>query len=1451
VHTRLLPASHRIRLLVTAWFAAPRWFKRLVLRVSLPLLGLSSAPGQTIVSYYWDTNGASSGFGTTATASWSTGNAQWTTNSAGTSATAGWSNTGAANKRAVFQSAASARNLNLTSDISVGDLQVLGGAYTIGASTGNRLTLLATTDSNSLLVVPEINIVSGSLTISGGLTATDGFVKTGAGSLTLSNTSNTLAGVVKISEGTLVLGNNSVLGSSSISLNGGTLSTSATRTYVKDVTVDADSSFGGSFGMTLGNATSTFQLNGSRTLTVTNSTLVTPSVSELVAGSSLTKAGSGTLFFGSAGTYTGTTTVTGGALGLGTAGALPSTNLLLNGGVLSTRDALGFSRTIGSGDNQVQFGASGGGFAAYLGPLTISFTGTETWGNGSFLPDGAPLILSAVSSTDTVTWASSLSLGATNRVINVFDGTAAVDAAITGQLTQTAAASIEKQGSGTLLLNGDNSALTGTTIISAGTLQVGSATALGSGPVALAGGSLGTDSARTITNPVSVTGATGGFAGTQPLTLSAPLTNAFAGNVTLSITNTGGTTLGDIILSNGADDRTLTFAVGVNTAITVGGAIDDGPLSTASGIAVSGSGTVYLTHANTYAGPTTLLGGTLRLGNNSALGSGELVFAGGQLTTDTARTFGNPLSVTAATATFGGSQSMTFTGAFTNRYSGAGNATLSFANTGGSVVTLNGINISDTSTARRLAFSTATNASAVVQGPIADGGASTLGVVEKAGAGTLTLNHASTYSGGTILTAGTLAIGDDNALGSGAVTFAGGLLASSGSAHTLALPVSLTTATSGFGGNQSLTLSGTLTNRYSGAGNATLTSANTAGSVITLGNVDLSDTASSRTLVFSPGAGASITVAGTIANGGSSTGGNISKSGAGILTLDHANTYSGTTTISAGTLQISTPAALAPGALLLTSLSPSAATLRAISADPMTLTNPLSLIGNAFTFAATQPLTLTGTLTNKYSAGASADIGVALGSAPVQFSNINLSDTATNRTLNVFVDNGASGTVAGVIANGDGITGTSTASGLNKTGAGTLTLSGANTYDGPTTVSSGILTLTGDQSGATGAITVNGGTLQIASALALAGAPQINLTGGSLEASAAARTVTLPVSFSGSSGMVGTQNLTFTQPLIHTGTSSTLTISNTGATIFGDLALANGSTNGDVTFSIAAATGAVVMGTVANGGTATASTLTKSGSGTLTLRGSESYGGLTTVSGGTLVFAGDHTGATGGITVQSNASVQLRGAAALSHLRAHLEQRHLLLFRLAAHPRQSPHPRRQLHPGRRPTTHLHRRPHQHTPSRYHAQLLQPRWYYSRCGGALQRLRPLELHLCSRRCDHGHHRGRHHQRRRRCAQCPDQGRGRHLGPRAHQFLWGHHDDHGRHPPTRGQQRTPGRFAHRVQSRRRPLGHARPPRFRCLRPESRFHRRQCQRRLRQSDHHRQRHAYAQRRRHLSLQ
>ena len=313
------------------------------------------------------------------------------------------------------------------------------------------------------------------------------------------------------------------------------------------------------------------------------------------------------------------------------------------------------------------------------------------------------------------------------------------------------------------------------------------------------------------------------------------------------------------------------------------------------------------------------------------------------------------------------------------------------------------------------------------------------GSVVKAGTNTLTLSGSSTYTGGTTLSAGVLTISQDGNLGaaSGGLTFGAGTLkvanASFSSARTLTLTGSgtveidtgTTTLSGVISGGGGLTKSGSGTLILSGAntytGGTTVSSGTLQGNATSLQG----DITNNAALVFNQTAPG--TYAGVISGGGS-----VTKTGADSLILSGANTYTGGTTVSSGTLQGNS-----------TSLQGN------IINNAFVLFNQTAALGTyAGVLSGSGSLTKTGLQTlilsgaNTYSGGTAVIEGTLQGDATSLQGNI------INNAALVFNQAAVLGTYSGIVSGSGSLT---------KTGAATLILSGANTYSGGTTVSAGTL----------------------------------------------------------------------------------------------------------------------------------------------------------------------------------------------------------------------------------------------------------------------------------------------------------------------------------------------------------------------------------------------------------
>ncbi len=282
--------------------------------------------------------------------------------------------------------------------------------------------------------------------------------------------------------------------------------------------------------------------------------------------------------------------------------------------------------------------------------------------------------------------------------------------------------------------------------------------------------------------------------------------------------------------------------------------------------------------------------------------------------------------------------------------------------------------------------------------------------------------------------------------------FAGGtLLLNSGDISSQAFSVQSEGGTITSPSSGSATMSGVFSGAgglmFNGAGTTILTGANTySGGTIVSSGVLQGDTTSlqgsitnNSTVVFDQAS------AGTYAGVMSGTGA-LTKQGTGVLVLTGANTYTGGTTISSGSLQGDTTS--------LQGLITNNGTVVFDQPNAGTYAGVMSGTGD-LTKQGTGVLVLTGA--NTYSGGTSVLQGVLQGDAS------SLQGSITNNGTVVF-DQASTGTFTGVMS-GTG--------GLTKQGTGALVLTGANTYSGGTTIASGTVSIAGTSPTGTGDIVVN------------------------------------------------------------------------------------------------------------------------------------------------------------------------------------------------------------------------------------------------------------------------------------------------------------------------------------------------------------------------------------------
>ena len=597
--------------------------------------------------------------------------------------------------------------------------------------------------------------------------------------------------------------------------------------------------------------------------------------------SQITKTSRGTLLLDDASTYSGATTLFDGSLAAGNTKSFASGASGLNGGAISSPDfpaapsrtfansaSVGSTVTFGDTLSPVNTGFSSGidlqgavrtfttnanvtfdgvvanGAVSKSGAAALTLTGINSYAGGTTLTEGTlfaannsalgtgPLALGSTSSPTISSDASGASAARTfandvsvNGNVTFGDGsnngamlfassanlgnagetrTFTVNAKTTFSGEVSGGAGLTKTGSGVLTLSGSNSYSGGTTFAS-GMLSAGSNGSFGTGAMTFAGGAVGS-------------------ADSTPHTFANSM--VFLGDLTIGnyIDSMGALTFTSQVDLGNTDRRLTTKA---NATFT--GAIANGSITK------DGLGALVLSGSNSYGGGTTLFEGTLLAGSDQAFGSGMMNLNGGIIGSASGqRSFSNAVSMVGGPVQFGDSEhlaSLLFTG-------------------------------STTLAAGQKTFNTV--ADTTFTGILAGSGASLI----KTGDGILTLTNANTYDGGTQIQDGAIRIANDAALGRGAITFNGGVLASTTSDNR------------------------GIYNDVTFNGGATIGDGSSNGAFVFNGaNNTLASGAQTITT----------NVATTFVNGISGAGG-LTKSGAHALTLKGLNTYTGDTVIESGKL---------------------------------------------------------------------------------------------------------------------------------------------------------------------------------------------------------------------------------------------------------------------------------------------------------------------------------------------------------------------------------------------------------------------------------------------------------------------------------------------------------------------------------------------------------------------
>ncbi|UIJ44831.1 autotransporter-associated beta strand repeat-containing protein [Sphingomonas cannabina] len=942
----------------------------------------------------------------------------------------------------------------------------------------------------SLLQATEFNADTGDFNLQGVISGTGaaGFTAASGRTITL-GTANSFTGNATINGAGVVVatalsdsGVNGSLGAGSNVALAGTLSytgsgASSNRAWTSNGLTAIRNDGTGSLNLT-GNLS--FVAGGTDTLTFGGSSTGTSTFSGEISGvGGLTREGSGVWELTRANTYSGATTVNGGTLRAGSAGAFgATTGITVNGGTLDLNSfalatptlngtggtvALGSAvLTVSSATNSSYAGSIvGTGGLTKLGAGTLTLTGASTYtgattvGGGTLVLDFSPAGLPA---SNILSSASALSMG--GGTLTITGAAGEINSQSFNGLTITGGNNTIRTtsgGAGSLTLNLGTITRTGglanfvlptagaiTTTNGAGALG-GWATVNGTDYAKVVGGNIVafTDADYTDQDDASLwangqfisdsDGDADSFFGTVGSSVQLGGLQFTTPDATTTVTIAGGQTLGvdgSIIVAPSVLTNNQTITGGNLTGTSGGGVLGvqqngAGTLTIASqivdntgtiGFTKSGTGRVVVSGSNSYTGATTVAQGTLSV---NSIGNGNAASAVGASTADASN-----LVIQGATLEYTGGTTISDRG-FTLTRSGA--------TTAGT--------ISITGAAANLTFS------GQVTSPDAAG-------LTKIGDGTLTLTNAgSDYTGITTISDGTLAI---SSIGNG------------GGASTLG-------ASSAASTNLVLQTGGEL--EYTGG-----TASTNRGFTLGTGGGAIDVAQGSTTL----------TVSGVAAGTGT-----LSKSGAGTLILSGVNTYSGGTIVNAGILRAGSTQAFGTGTMTVNAggtldVNNQSLTIGSLAGSG-TVTNlgtsALTLSGGTSTFSGviggSGALIRTGAgvqtfsgCNNTYTGATTINSGTistdcladgsfasGIGASGNASSNlVFIGGRLTYTGANVSIDRGftlqsgnnflnvndpaASLEFEGVV------TGAGT---LNKEGAGTLVLSGANTHTGNIRVFAGVL----------------------------------------------------------------------------------------------------------------------------------------------------------------------------------------------------------------------------------------------------------------------------------------------------------------------------------------------------------------------------------------------------------
>jgi autotransporter-associated beta strand protein len=462
-------------------------------------------------------------------------------------------------------------------------------------------------------------------------------------------------------------------------------------------------------------------------------------------------------------------------------------------------------------------------------------------------------------------------------------------------------AGLTKTTTGALVLQGTN-AYGGVTAVNEGVLNIRSATALGA---ATAGTTVATGAALEVQGTITTSAEALSLSGTGISNGGALRnisgTNTYSGAITLATASRINSDAGTLNL-NVASGSAITSA---DLGVTFGGAgditVSDAIALGTAGVTKDGAGILTYNANNTYTGTTTVNAGRLVV-NTSQTNNGDVVINDtGTIKMSGTTTFKSGTNVAVNT---GGTWLLDGTSQTIGQLTGAGTIDQGWTNAGTDTLTVGSGDLSST-------FNGVIQEVAVVTPRVI--------ALTKTGSGTLALTGANTHGGTTIVSGGILRISNASALGdtTAGTSIAGGSATSrleltggiNFNAEGLDLVGRSTNAVhlSNLSGNN--TWNGNITTNVSGN---TYTIESQADKLTIAGGISVNQSGTRFLNLSGAGNGE---ISGVISGSGSNTAA-LTKLGLGTWTLSNGNTYTGTTTITDGTLALSGSGSISDSAII-------------------------------------------------------------------------------------------------------------------------------------------------------------------------------------------------------------------------------------------------------------------------------------------------------------------------------------------------------------------------------------------------------------------------------------------------------------------------------------------------------------------------------------------------------